>query len=340
MLATNYGDQLDIGVIGCGTHLLNAHILPPTNPVEEESLCVSGVYDPASLQLELLQQRIGRPVRSFSSEGGLLSSDIAAVMIASPDRFHAASTLQAVRAGKHVFVEKPLATSDGEVHLAIDAIKEAQERDLHILICHPKRFDPPYLWVKNNLPELVRKFGPVTAFHFNLYVAEGAFDLQDRLSWKYRRSLMVDHVSHQIDLVHFLLGHSETELAVYQNNGHAYQLAGTRADGIRLSLAGGPQAALSAADELLELEFGSITLELEARRGRANLLFEGCPDDALAIAPIDFSLRSRRITEHFANVVLGREAPYLEPVDLLASTLAPASLEANGEWRFNPERIL
>lgn len=54
-----------------------------------------------------------------------------AVIIATPDRFHSAQTTQAARAGKHVLVEKPMATSLEEADAMISACQE-NDRSLGI----------------------------------------------------------------------------------------------------------------------------------------------------------------------------------------------------------------
>jgi len=58
-------------------------------------------------------------VRGFDSPAELLRSDVDAVLIATPICTHYDLALQALSAGKHVFVEKPLAESAGKIdHLS------------------------------------------------------------------------------------------------------------------------------------------------------------------------------------------------------------------------------
>jgi len=54
--------------------------------------------------------------------------DLHAVIVATPDRFHASQTVAAARAGKHVLVEKPMATSVEDARVMIDACHEADLR--------------------------------------------------------------------------------------------------------------------------------------------------------------------------------------------------------------------
>ncbi len=51
----------------------------------------------------------------------LADSELDAVIVATPDRFHAEQACAAAEAGKHVFVEKPMATSVAEAQSIIDA---------------------------------------------------------------------------------------------------------------------------------------------------------------------------------------------------------------------------
>lgn len=80
--------------------------------------------------------------RQFHDLDELLSaSEVAAVVIATPEQHHRAPTLAALKAGKPVFVEKPLAASSRD---ATEMIRAAEARRLPLVVGHVLRFDPAY----------------------------------------------------------------------------------------------------------------------------------------------------------------------------------------------------
>ena len=90
-------------------------------------------------RLESLASRFphARPTTSFDDL--LADSEVAAVVIATPVPTHAALALRALEAGKHVFVEKPMALTAADGERLVDA---ARERGLvlmpgHLLLYHP-----------------------------------------------------------------------------------------------------------------------------------------------------------------------------------------------------------
>ncbi len=54
----------------------------------------------------------------------LENKDIDAVIIGTPDHWHCLPTVEACQAGKHVYVEKPLANSVGEINVMLDAARK------------------------------------------------------------------------------------------------------------------------------------------------------------------------------------------------------------------------
>ena len=58
-------------------------------------------------------------------DAALADPALDAVLIATPDKLHAAQTIAAARAGKHVLVEKPMATSQADAAAMVAACAEA-----------------------------------------------------------------------------------------------------------------------------------------------------------------------------------------------------------------------
>jgi len=74
--------------------------------------------------------------------------EVDAVLIATPISSHYTLAMQALRAGKHVFVEKPLATSVDECD---EMCAAAAERDLVLMVGHTFVYSPPVRTVKRIL---------------------------------------------------------------------------------------------------------------------------------------------------------------------------------------------
>jgi len=92
-----------------------------------------GIFDPMAEACEGLAASLG--VRAFSSEADLLAF-VDVVTIASPAIFHGASALAAVKAGRHIYVEKPLAT---DLDTADQILAQASRRNLVVAVGHQER---------------------------------------------------------------------------------------------------------------------------------------------------------------------------------------------------------
>jgi predicted dehydrogenase len=95
--------------------------------------------------LDLLSRRYPGVPCSTSFETVLENSSIDAVVIATPVSTHHSLALAALAAGKHVFVEKPLAASSYE---ARQLIEEADRRDLVLMPGHTFLYSPPVKAIK------------------------------------------------------------------------------------------------------------------------------------------------------------------------------------------------
>jgi predicted dehydrogenase len=107
-----------IGVGGMGTGLLN--IFKGFGDVRIAAVC--DVYEPHALRAK--EESSGHPDVYGDFRRVLDRKDIDAVVIATPDHWHAIATLHALGAGKDVYCEKPLTYTIGEGRRVVDAAKK------------------------------------------------------------------------------------------------------------------------------------------------------------------------------------------------------------------------
>ena len=104
-------DLVRIALIGCGRIAQVAH-LPALE--KAQGIDLVAVSDPSQDVAEAVARRYGVPDAYCDVTQIWNDPAIEAVVIAAPDRFHFHLTSAALRAGKHVLVEKPLASTAQE----------------------------------------------------------------------------------------------------------------------------------------------------------------------------------------------------------------------------------
>jgi predicted dehydrogenase len=135
---------LGVGVVGLGYWGPNLLRVLSDNPDVE----VRWICDLDSERLMRYRRRYpaARPTTQF--ERVLADPEIQAVIIATPVYSHYELAARALRAGKHVFVEKPLAASS---ELADDLVALAKERGRNVMCGHTFIYSPPVRAVKRML---------------------------------------------------------------------------------------------------------------------------------------------------------------------------------------------
>ena len=124
--------RIRIAQIGCGSRGQGAHlekgILPHKDAIDFEVVAIADPWKKARESINgVITQAFGRPAKEFTNYRDLLAMDgIDAVMIASPDFHHTTHLEAAAKAGKHIYIEKPLATDFAKLLVAYDAAKAAQ----------------------------------------------------------------------------------------------------------------------------------------------------------------------------------------------------------------------
>ncbi|MBV9357594.1 MAG: Gfo/Idh/MocA family oxidoreductase [Chloroflexi bacterium] len=126
-------EPLRIGLVGCGMHGINlAHAL-----IRSTGLRLVSCADPDTDAAERAASLAG-DVHTYPSIDALLDScDVDAVMIATPHDVLAPAALSALRAGKHVLLEKPMALNEQE---AQDIESAAVSAGVNCMVGYSLRF--------------------------------------------------------------------------------------------------------------------------------------------------------------------------------------------------------
>jgi len=130
--------MLKVGVFGVG-HLGKFHL---NNWKEIEGTKLVGFFDPHNETAKEVSEQYG--LKRFTDAEKLIDACDIIDVITPTDR-HYEVCMQAVRKGKHVFVEKPMAATVKEGR---DLVKMVREANVKLQVGHIERFNPAYLSIK------------------------------------------------------------------------------------------------------------------------------------------------------------------------------------------------
>src|SRR5215213_6427661 len=113
-----------IGVGNRGDQLLDAFLTHK----DQETIALCDVYDPyLPAAADKVTKAGGGSAKTFKDYRKLLEvKDVDAVVIATPDHWHALQFIDSCRAGKHVYCEKPLSLTISEGRRMADVAKETK----------------------------------------------------------------------------------------------------------------------------------------------------------------------------------------------------------------------
>ena len=127
-------DRLNAGLIGCGG-IGSSHLRALLSLLEEDNTAVTGVCDIYAERATQFQSRIrdaGGCARATQDYTDLLDDrDIDYVIIATPEHSHHYLTMAALRAGKHVYCEKPLCY---DIREAKEVVAKAKKTGLELQV--------------------------------------------------------------------------------------------------------------------------------------------------------------------------------------------------------------
>lgn len=133
--------------------------------------------------------------------------NVNAIYVATPPSTHAQYAIAAMRAGKPVYVEKPMAASYAECQ---EMVRVSEETGVPCFVAYYRRTLPYFQRVKQLIEE--GALGEISTVHIQFAIPPYATDYsRDTLPWRVKKELagagyFYDLASHQLDLLDYLLG--------------------------------------------------------------------------------------------------------------------------------------
>ena len=200
-----------IGVIGCGSRILG---LLERIPGLGRTIRVRALCDTEPGAVRRYQDRFGPGAKAYRDYRKLVKDpSVDWVFIGSWNCYHREHAVAALNAGKHVFCEKPLATTLGDCL----AMRKAWERKgMKFSVGFTLRYSPHYRKIKQLVD--AGKVGKIISMEFNetLHFDHGGFIHGDwrRLS-KYSGSHLLEKCCHDMDLAHWIVGSLPARVASF-----------------------------------------------------------------------------------------------------------------------------
>jgi predicted dehydrogenase len=133
---------LRVGLLGAGgIATIPEGVLPNIHHIADK-VTVVAIADTLPGRAAAAAARFGIPEHYLDLESMLAGADLEAVVNLTPIPAHAATSLKIVEAGKHLVLEKPIATTLAEADAIIDA---ARARELTVVVAPPDMLHSPYV---------------------------------------------------------------------------------------------------------------------------------------------------------------------------------------------------
>ncbi|MCM3112144.1 Gfo/Idh/MocA family protein [Lederbergia lenta] len=193
-------ETVRIGIIGAG---LRSGIAKNWHKPEGKSVVV-GAADISEERLERFLEAVNPDAFTTTDYRELLMrDDIDAVAVLSPDYLHEEHAIAALKAGKHVYCEKPLAITVEGCDRIIEASKNAEK---HLMVGFNMRYMSMYQTMKGIVDSGV--IGDLKAVWVRHFVGWGGYFYYH--DWhgasKNTTSLLLQKGSHDLDVIHWITG--------------------------------------------------------------------------------------------------------------------------------------
>ncbi len=210
--------KVKFGIVGCGK-IVDCNHIPEILSLDGEAE-ITAMYDRKPGVAAAMAAKHGLNPRICKSLAELLASDIDSVIIATPNSFHLPQTLECLKAGKHVLVEKPMASTIADADKMINTARKA---GLVLHVNQSLRFSSLYSEIKRLID------GGAIGKPLHIRCQRAAYDSPD-VAWspgatwfvkkRYEGSLVTDTAVHMADIMQWYFGKVRSIYAVNRNRSH------------------------------------------------------------------------------------------------------------------------
>ena len=214
-------DAINWGIIGCGD-VTEVKSGPAFNKVRNSALVAVMRRDAAKAEDYAVRHNVPK---WFDNADELINdSSVNAIYIATPPSSHEVLTIAALKAGKPVYVEKPMST-DGSSSLRM--VKTATNLGLPLVVAHYRRQQPLFKKIKSLIDE--KAIGDILYARLELAKAPlTAEELNDpKIQWRIQPGiagggLFNDLSPHQLDLMYYFFGEAKLVTGFSASQGNQY----------------------------------------------------------------------------------------------------------------------
>ncbi|WP_164931535.1 Gfo/Idh/MocA family protein [Longirhabdus pacifica] len=208
--------KFNIGVIGCGKIAQTRHI---PELYEHPDVHLFALCDTKAARAAEIASTYHVPHLYESIQPMLAHPQLDGVIICTPNQFHATHSMHSLQAGKHVLLEKPMATTMEDCERMV---KEAKKQNKIFLVAHNQRLHPVYQKAKEILQSDI--IGNITQFTTNFHHGGPEhWSIEGEDSWFLREKfayfgVLGDLGIHKIDIIHWLLEDEMEQVSTYTHH--------------------------------------------------------------------------------------------------------------------------
>ena len=206
---------IGVALVGAGNLARWAH-LPALKKIPGAKL--RAVYSASGARGRSYALRFGADYCTSEFEQALMDPDVHVVLVLSRNQHHAAQAVQALRAGKHVFVEKPMALTEEECRELVHAVRDTGQQ---LTVGFNRRFAPFYRDLKQHLK--CRPGPAVLNCRINSPAISGSYWMADPSIG----GAILGEACHFVDLMYWLLESEPVTVSAYSIPSTTKGLIGT-----------------------------------------------------------------------------------------------------------------